>query len=119
MSVLRVSPRFPSAVSALQGQLLSQWWGETHPWPARVHVGRRGRNRTRGGHVNSVPSVPTHKPYDTERTPRSAPAHTSSTRETATRFTARRHADSKLSEITGHTCALGSGSQIRTSVLRV
>ena len=37
----------------------------------------------------------------------------SRTRETATRFTARRHAVFRLSEITGRTHALGSGSWIR------
>jgi hypothetical protein len=82
-------------------------------------LGRRGRNRTRGRHVNSVLSVPTHKPYDTGRAPRLKSAHSSHTRETATRFTARRHAAFRFSEITRRTCALGSGSQIRTSVLRV
>ena len=30
-------------------------------------VSRRGRNRTRGRRINSAPSVPTHKPYETGR----------------------------------------------------
>ena len=64
-----------------------------------VSISRRGRIRTCGRQINNLPSVPTHKPYEIRGRPRwavptsrSLEGSTPLTRETATRFIARRHA---------------------------
>lgn len=55
-----------------------------------MEISCRGRNRTCERQINNLPSVPAHKPYKDQGTARMG--RPVLTRETATRFTARRHA---------------------------
>ena len=74
------------------------------PQPVVARRGRRGRNRTRGERINSALGVPAHEPYEEPRRLRATRrgcAPPTRTRETAARFTARRHAVFELSENTG------------------
>ena len=96
-----------------------------------MSIGRRGRNRTRGRQINNLPSVPAHKPYETRDSPRWAvpelarPALRVGLGKTDSAYTGDHHAlhrtlsrRSSLSEIAGHTRALGSGGWIRTNFER-
>lgn len=82
-----------------------------------MNISCRGRNRTCERQINNLPSVPAHKPYKIGGRPKCGPPP-SLTRETATRFTARRHAVFRIVRDRGRTCALGSGGWIRTNFER-